>query len=130
MSTRRTFLRGLIAAPAIVAASNLMPISVRTFIPSLVGDGIADDTAALQAMINSAAANRTWLDLHNRTYRISRALLLPHETRITRGRIVGPGDEPIFDISVDAHVTLSDMALLNTPGVFPVSGHKAKITSY
>lgn len=54
---RRTLLRGLFAAPAIVAASSLMPIKVMAALaplpPHLYGDGIHDDTAALQWIIDN-----------------------------------------------------------------------------
>lgn len=49
---RRSLLRGLFAAPAIVAASSLMPVNARLLRPFLVGDGITDDTDALQWMID------------------------------------------------------------------------------
>lgn len=51
---RRSFLRGLIAAPAIVAAGSLMPIrSIERFLlPTLWGDGVHDDSAAIQALID------------------------------------------------------------------------------
>lgn len=53
-STRRSFLRGLFAAPAIVAASSLMPINSRLLLdipPRLWGDGIHDDAPVLQWML-------------------------------------------------------------------------------
>lgn len=63
ISSRRGFLFGAAAvalAPAIVRASNLMPISVLKP-PRLWGDGIHDDTEALQHLIDKefdqAAAN-------------------------------------------------------------------------
>lgn len=49
---RRALLRGLFAAPAIVAAANIMP--VKAFLdlkPRLWGDGIHDDGPAIRAMI-------------------------------------------------------------------------------
>lgn len=54
---RRTFLgalAGLIAAPAVVKAAGIMPVSVER-IPRLWGDGIHDDTEALQWLIDDAA---------------------------------------------------------------------------
>jgi polygalacturonase len=53
--SRRRFLFGaaaLLAAPAIAKASNLMPISVLKP-PKLWGDGIHDDTAAIQHFIDT-----------------------------------------------------------------------------
>lgn len=55
MLTRRTLLTGLgaiIAAPAIVRASSLMPVKAWRTMPMLWGDGVHDDTAALQAFAN------------------------------------------------------------------------------
>ena len=56
MTTRRNFLRGMLAlgaAPAIVRASSLMPIWVppAPSLLTLAGDGLIDDTAALHAYI-------------------------------------------------------------------------------
>jgi hypothetical protein len=55
VSTRRGFLGAVLAlaaAPAIVKASSLMPI----YVPKLVlwGDGVTDDSAALQAFIGGS----------------------------------------------------------------------------
>lgn len=51
--TRRGLLTGLgafLAAPAIVRASNLMP--VKDWLPRIIGDGIHDDWEGLQAALN------------------------------------------------------------------------------
>jgi hypothetical protein len=55
---RRSFLAGLLAAPAIVRASSLMPL----YVPSLVlyGDGIHDDTLALSAALTGERVR--WAD--------------------------------------------------------------------
>lgn len=71
---RRSFLRGLIAAPAVVAASHIMPVraflieeppadgvcflgnqyvSTQSVVPILWGDGVHDDSDGLQALLNS-----------------------------------------------------------------------------
>jgi hypothetical protein len=55
---RRRFLLGaavtVLATPSIVRAASLMPISVVPWrMPKLWGDGIHDDTAALQAIIDA-----------------------------------------------------------------------------
>lgn len=52
--SRRSFLRGALAAPAVVAAASLMPVRAieRLLIPRLWGDGVHDDTAALQAVLD------------------------------------------------------------------------------
>lgn len=70
---RRGFLRGLFAAPAIVAASSLMPINSRLLFdgpPMLWGDGIHDDTAALQWMIDNAARD-SHINLGSKIYRLT-----------------------------------------------------------
>ena len=49
---RRALLRGLFAAPAIVAAANIMPVKALLDLkPRLWGDGIHDDGPAIRAMI-------------------------------------------------------------------------------
>jgi hypothetical protein len=55
---RRSFLAGLLAAPAIVRASSLMPL----YVPPLVlyGDGIHDDTQALSAALTGKRVS--WAD--------------------------------------------------------------------
>jgi hypothetical protein len=55
---RRSFLAGLLAAPAIVRASSLMPL----YVPPLVlyGDGIHDDTQALSAALTGERVR--WAD--------------------------------------------------------------------
>lgn len=51
--SRRGFL-GFLAAPAIVQVANLMPISDRLFrAPRLWGDGIHDDSAAIQWLLDN-----------------------------------------------------------------------------
>jgi hypothetical protein len=49
--TRRNLLRGLVAAPAIIAIDRLMPVKAWA-LPILYGDGIHDDTDALQAFMD------------------------------------------------------------------------------
>lgn len=53
---RRSFLIGLgalVAAPAIVRATSIMPVRVvPLYIPEIYGDGLRDDTAGLQALLN------------------------------------------------------------------------------
>ena len=49
---RRALLRGLVAAPAVVAIGSLMPVrSIERLIPTLWGDGVHDDAPALSAMM-------------------------------------------------------------------------------
>lgn len=78
MTTRRSFLRGLFAAPAIVAASSLMPINPRLLAPmapKLWGDGIHDDTKALQWLLDNARYGI--VDLNNKVYRTTGTIYLP-----------------------------------------------------
>lgn len=52
--TRRGLIAGLaslVAAPALVRAESLMPISVLP-LPHIVGDGVHDDWAGIQALLN------------------------------------------------------------------------------
>lgn len=71
---RRSFLRGLFAAaPAIVAAPSLMKISSAIFTPKLWGDGIHDDTVALQQLIDAAVPSGKVL-IPAGEYLISRAI--------------------------------------------------------
>lgn len=52
---RRSFLGAMLAAaaaPAIIRASSLMPVSVRRDWFTLYGDGVTDDTAAIQALLS------------------------------------------------------------------------------
>lgn len=54
---RRNFLGGLgalLVAPSVVRAASLMPVSNQALGVMLWGDGIHDDTAAIQRMINLA----------------------------------------------------------------------------
>ena len=83
---RRGFLRGLVAAPAIVAVANIMPVSARLFMPpKLWGDGIRDDTAALQWLHDEAMRSKRPFVLENGVYRVSAPLVVrsPYSGRIT-----------------------------------------------
>lgn len=80
MTDRRSFLRGLIAAPAIVAASSLMPVSARLLAdwpPKLWGDGIHDDTAALQWLMDNFKGP---VKLQG-SYKVS-GLIIPHNVHL------------------------------------------------
>lgn len=88
--SRRFFLGGLVAAPAIIAIDNLMP--VRPWMPVLYGDGIHDDWAGLQALVNgeavdirakadyvSNAPELGFTSMQN-TYSLSKPLIMPANT--------------------------------------------------
>lgn len=55
MLDRRALIRGLLAAPAIVVYGNIMPVRALEWLawPKLWGDGIHDDTIALQHLLDS-----------------------------------------------------------------------------
>lgn len=83
---RRGFLRGLFAAPAIVAASSLMPVSAKLLLdlpPKLWGDGIHDDTAALQALLDGVRPGGS-VNL-NGIYRVTRTLKMKPGTSLVGG---------------------------------------------
>jgi hypothetical protein len=97
---RRSFLRGLFAAPAIIAVDRLMPI--KPWLPVIYGDGIHDDWAGLQALLNSEdvdiRADRLFLN-HPRSpdlgfmsvqtpFSLSRTLVFPSDT-FQRNTFVG-----------------------------------------
>lgn len=97
--SRRFFLGGLVAAPAIIAIDNLMP--VRPWMPVLYGDGIHDDWAGLQALVNGEAvdirakvvpaylgAPELGFTSMRNTYSLSRELLMPANT-IRRDHFMG-----------------------------------------
>lgn len=76
---RRTFLgalAGLIAAPAVVKAAGIMPVSVER-IPRLWGDGIHDDTEALQWLIDDAARRARPIVMPNGIYTVNGGLVIP-----------------------------------------------------
>jgi len=68
--SRRNLLRGLIAAPAVVAIGNIMLVRSieRLLIPTLWGDGLHEDSAGLQAYF----AGKPFL--YNGIYRLSDTL--------------------------------------------------------
>ena len=73
---RRSLLRGLFAAPAIVAIGSIMPVKViehfASVVPKLWGDGIHDDSAALQYLIDNAVGGM--VRLPSGIFRVSNTL--------------------------------------------------------
>src|SRR5947208_1315422 len=97
--SRRVFLSGLVAAPAVIAIDSLMP--VRPWVPVLYGDGIHDDWHGLQALVNGEAVdirsrvvpaylNAPGLGLTSmgNTYSLSKPLIMPANT-IRRDHFIG-----------------------------------------
>lgn len=79
-NTRRSFLRGLLCAPAIVSAASLMPINPRLLFPSapkLWADGVHDDTAALQWRIDDCKRRGEQFMLINGFYRVDGTVTVP-----------------------------------------------------
>lgn len=72
-NTRRSFLRGLLCAPAIVSATSLMPINPRLALPlppKLWADGVHDDTAALRWLVDDCKRRGEQFALNGGFYRI------------------------------------------------------------
>lgn len=102
ITDRRSFLRGMFSTPAIVAASSLMPISLKPFlVPRLAANGVADDTAALQWMIDEAYRTGTAVNLTGGVYRITAPL-------IVRGR--GLISQAHFRVAADTGVIITKEA--------------------
>ncbi len=101
---RRSLLRGLFAAPAVVAASSLMPISVRALVltpPRLWGDGIHDDTAALNWLARQAAAEGRPFVLNNAVHRLSGPIIINDVTVVHLNNSVfkpDSGDFPAIEM--------------------------------
>lgn len=70
MISRRNLLKGLLAAPAVVRASSLMPLWVPPALV-LIGDGIADDSAALQAFFTGKPVRYRYTTLRSSDGRIA-----------------------------------------------------------
>lgn len=74
-TSRRSFLHGLFCAPAIVAASSIMPVkAILDVPPRLWGDGVHDDTAALQWILDRPGAY-----IVNGVYRVTAPLIVRHD---------------------------------------------------
>lgn len=83
-NTRRSFLRSLLCAPAIVPAASLMPINSRLLFaspPKLWGDGVHDDTAALQWRVDDCKRRGEHFMLIDGTYRLDGTLTVPVNMR-------------------------------------------------
>ena len=96
MTNRRGFLGAMLAAsmaPAIVRASSLMPIFVpKIIVPKFVlwGDGIRDDTLALQALIDGKEVIRHDGSTFTRT--LTNAIFLSNGTYAISAPIIFKGD--------------------------------------
>ena len=79
-----------------------------------VGDGVADDTAPLQAAINAVAAARVPLDLSRLTYRVTAGLTLPAGLTLRNGSIATTmattGETGVLTVA-GSDVTLEDINL-------------------
>lgn len=74
-TSRRSFLHGLFCAPAIVAASSIMPVkAILDLPPQIWGDGIHDDTAALQWVLDRPSPH-----IVRGVYRVTAPLTVRHD---------------------------------------------------
>jgi len=83
-----------------------------------VGDGIADDTAAIQSAINTAVANQGIVVIPNGTYKLTDALTISGTCYITsdgagQGAILAPSvaDKAVFIIN-SSYVRITDLKFL------------------
>lgn len=93
-----------------VVEGSYVPKSTLLYLPAdygAVGDGVADDTAAVQAALTAAAGNGA-VQL-SKTYKVTTTLTVPdHSVIIGQGTITATG----FNVlSVGAHCTVSDITL-------------------
>lgn len=104
--SRRGFLSGLaaaLAAPAVIRVAELMPVKV--WRPILVGDGIADDTEALQAFINAAYEKGDFsLYLPRGSYRTTATVHFPPFALVS-----GQGSALLYDFDLDAGYGFGEM---------------------
>lgn len=107
MLARRGFLVGLLAAPSIVSAASIMRVAPYSII---WGDGIHDDTAAIQRLIDRG--DFFGQDYGAGRFRISRGLHVPCGRIIMDGHFIGtllPG-EAVINLLPDAQdVILKDI---------------------
>lgn len=127
MTTRRSFLRGLFAAPAIVAASSLMPINTRLLLPvapRLWGDGIHDDTAALQWFVDHPKDMTEILLVPDGVFRIEGPIVLRNSFHLRSANepsgihLINHGDGPAI-IVADGAVVRIDSVHIETRHTHP-----------
>lgn len=113
---RRVFLSGLIAAPAVIAYAKLMP--VRAFAEPLVlyGDGIADDTAALNAFLRGDPVRAIHAVIKGRTltggfFNVSNGLHVSRDAKIVGSSIRYFDDGSTFIHADGANLTLRDSTI-------------------
>jgi hypothetical protein len=139
VTTRRGFLGAMLAAaaaPAFVKAGVLMPVRKIIVPPTLTaaplvlwGDGVTDDTAAMQAAIrgepvinrNGSKVNQAGtIFLAGGTYRISQTIHLEKgrpPVQVVGGRLDGHSmlGGPLFHVAHGADATLRDMLIVGAP---------------
>ena len=82
----------VVALPLVIPAESFM-VRAAVAPPVLHADGIHDDTAALQALLDQGGR----IDLEGRVYRITESLRVSHSgTQLRNGTIVGVGVEQIL----------------------------------
>ena len=132
MISRRSFFTraaaALICAPAIVRVASIMPVSSMAIYPTLIGDGVADDTFALQAAsdrkpfyfngILHRASEGSRVYVPHGTFRLKNTLLL-RESKVTfnRSRFLyeGNDEKPIIHVlgnGKDYHLMNIDLEYL------------------
>tara|TARA_R110000822_G_scaffold2985_4_gene13652 strand:+ start:56 stop:2677 length:2622 start_codon:yes stop_codon:yes gene_type:complete len=93
-------------------------VSVKDF--GAVGDGVADDTVAIQAAINAAQINNTTIRIPVGVYNISATLLITKPITIIGDRQTGfvrPGTVPATDGVTLKWVSVSNLSIMTTQSV-------------
>lgn len=121
--TRRTLLRGLLT----VAAATVIPLPAGLIAPRIVGDGIHDDWAGLQAAIEGkpflcdgqAIIGPESVLLNGGTYRLTHSLRLGSGQRCTFGgnpdalpTLIIDHSEPMFEVANKADLALNNFRVL------------------
>ena len=87
----------VVALPLVIPAESFM-VRAAVVPPTLHADGIHDDTAALQALLDQGGR----IDLGGRVYRITESLRVSHSgTQLRNGTIVGVGIYQILWLQPD-----------------------------
>lgn len=97
MKTRRGFLGAMLAAaaaPALVRAGSIMPVYVpKPGLITLWGDGIHDDTTAMQALLSGGEVNYGGASVKS----LAGTLRLPSGTFLVSAPLVFGGSGMVFD---------------------------------